>query len=372
MSADISLNVCANSAYLNSMDQKKRFQLFHIPPQRYNNLANERNPYVQTDPATGNPYTKFELDMRRKSEILKYSSNRMSTQTNSPTKAQKFAQAVSGSYQQRTFSQEFIQQNTNNGILQICPPGTIIKTSTTASDVPGTPIMLYDNPAIPLYNFINTTNNTYAIINQELNPYSSGFKYSNKTDILFDISQNTATIFTLYFLNVSTPYYRFSFTTPISLSFTGTYLQGVTRPYSTGDSVNIVINSISLSVLYSYSSVTFISLPIFTFLYNTQLTVNITNNNISSFSGTCYFDTVTFSNIILPSKLGYIYDFQLNIKYNITPDDVYTQNYQNPTITTYFNATKPVTPGPRTNCQISGNYPITSFPPLSITGVPRQ
>jgi hypothetical protein len=371
MSSDTNtLNVCTNTAYLNSIDQKRRFQLFNIPPQRYNNLANERNPYVQTDPATGTTYTKFELDMRRKSEILKYSSNRMATQTNNLTKAQKFAQAVTGSYQQRTFSQEFIQQNTNNGVLTICPPGTIIKTSTTASDVPGTPIMLYDNPEIPLYNFVNDTNTPYAIINQELNPYSSGFNYSNKTNVLQNDRDTPITIFTLYFLNVSSPYYRFSFITPISLNFTGNYLEGITSPYSTGDSVTINLSSISLTILYSFSAVALISTPDDTFLYNTSMTVDISNNNISSFSGTCYFDTVTFSNIILPSNLGYIYDFQLNIKYNITPNEVYVQNYKIPTIISYFNASTPSTPS-LTNCIISGNHSITS-PSLTITGEPRQ
>ena len=369
MSADISLNVCTNTAYLNSLDQKKRFQLFHIPPPRYNNLADERNPYLQIDPATGNKYTKFELDMRRKSEVLKYSSNRMSTQTNNLTRAQKFAQAVNGSYQQRTFSQEFINQNTENGVLTICPPGTIIKTSTTASDVPGTPMMLYDNPAIPLYNFINDTNTPYAIINQELNPYSSGFSESYKTDILYQ-NQTPVKIFTLYFLNVPSPYYMFSFTTPISILFTGTYLQGITTPLAGANSVNISINSVSLTVIYSYSSVTLASIPVKTQTYNTNLKIDISNNEISSFSGRCYFDTVTISNIIIPSKLGYIYDFQLNIIYDITPNTVYAQNYQNPIINTYFNATTPVTPL-LTNCTLSGVRSITT-PPLSITGSPRQ
>jgi hypothetical protein len=116
--------------------------------------------------------------------------------------------------------------------------------------------------------------------------------------------------------------------------------------------------------------VALISTPDDTFLYNTSMTVDISNNNISSFSGTCYFDTVTFSNIILPSNLGYIYDFQLNIKYNITPNEVYVQNYKIPTIISYFNASTPSTPS-LTNCIISGNHSITS-PSLTITGEPRQ
>jgi hypothetical protein len=69
------LDVCSNTAYLNSINQKTRFQIFNIPANRYNNLAN--NPYQTLNPNTGQNYTKYEVDMRRKAEILKYNSNRM-------------------------------------------------------------------------------------------------------------------------------------------------------------------------------------------------------------------------------------------------------------------------------------------------------
>jgi hypothetical protein len=72
-------NVCNDTAYLNSINQKSRFQLLNIPPVRYDNLS--KNPYVIVNPSTGKYYTKDELDMRRKAEILKYSSNLMSTET---------------------------------------------------------------------------------------------------------------------------------------------------------------------------------------------------------------------------------------------------------------------------------------------------
>lgn len=370
MSSDASLNVCTNISYLNSIDQKRRFQIFNIPPVRYNNLAKERNPYLQINPDTSQNFTKFQLDMRRKSEVLKYSSNRMSTQTNNLTRAERFVQAVNGSYQQRTFSQEFIENNTNNGVLTVCPPGTIIKTPTTSSDVPGPPMLLYEDPAIPLYQFINETLNApYGLINQESDPYPLGFNYVNKSNINTD--EDSPPIFTLYFLNVSSNYYTLSFTTPVSISFTSNYLQGITSPFSSGDYIDIAINSISLSAVYSYSQVTFIIPPMYTLLYNTVIRVNVTNNNVSSFSGTCYFNTVTFSNIIIPSQVGYIYDFKLIINYNVIPNDVYTQNYNTPTITTFLNATTPVTPS-TANCSLSNNPSIGAFPPLSVTGSARE
>jgi hypothetical protein len=175
------INVCESVSYLNSVDQKTRFKLFHIPPQRYDSLA--RSPYILINPTTGQPYTKFDIDMRRKSEILKYSSSRMSTQTNSLTRSQRYSQVINGKYQRRSFSQEFLNTNIVNGAVDLCPPGTIIKKPSSASGVPGRSILLYEDPSIPLYNLKNSTSEPYAIINQELDQYKIDFNYSSGKDI---------------------------------------------------------------------------------------------------------------------------------------------------------------------------------------------
>ena len=61
-----------------------------IPLVRFNVIS----PYI--DPLTNQStnITEQQLNMRRKAEILKYSSNRMPTQTNSLTKKQKWSQLV--------------------------------------------------------------------------------------------------------------------------------------------------------------------------------------------------------------------------------------------------------------------------------------
>jgi len=365
MATDASMNICTNTAYLNLVDQRRRFQLYNIPPNRYNNLAN--NPYQYTTGPDGNPvliYTKFDLDMRRKSEILKYSSNRMSTQTNNLTKSQKFAQAVNGSYQQRTYSQQFLNANNVNGVVQLCPPGVIIKTPSSASGVPGN-LLLYDDPAVPLYNLINDTQTPYAIINQVSDPYGSGFKYSNKNDIN-NVYPENSTIFTLYLFNVSTPQYFLSFSTSISLNFYSSYLNGVTTPASGINSFILTVNHINLQIMYSHSVLPLSISPIGLFANNTSL--NVTDINGSLFNGTCFFDSVSFSNIPIPVALGYIYDIQLGIEYNITPSQAYAQNYNSPTITTYWNATLPSSPI-TTQCRIvySPSSPILPTQPVTVT-----
>jgi hypothetical protein len=91
---DLSNNTCNSPAYLNLIDQRRRAQLYNIPPSRYDNLAN--SPYTKINPATGMFFTKFDVDMRRKAEILKYSNVTSTTKTNNLTRAQRWAQLVRG------------------------------------------------------------------------------------------------------------------------------------------------------------------------------------------------------------------------------------------------------------------------------------
>jgi hypothetical protein len=360
---DSSMNVCSSSAYLNALNQRSRFQLFNIPPNRYDNLAN--NPYSKINPATNQPYTKYDLDMRRKAEILKYSSNRMSTQTNSLTKAQIYAQASNSNYSKKAYSLEYINENTINGVLTVCPVAPIIQTPTSACDVPGPVIYLYDDPSIPLYNLVNDTNRAYGIINQAKDPYPIGWQTSKNTDVTNNGSQ-VSTVFSIYFFTVTSPIFLFSGSFPITIGFSGTSF-GI--PSTTQScSFTLSTNNMSANVLYSYSSVAIN--PIFSFQYNTTLTIDISQNT-TSFRGSCYFDTVNFTNISLRGLLGYIYDFQYNLNMNIVQNTNYAQNYNQPIVTAYLNSTSPITPT-KTKCNISGNPVITTFPIFNLTSSPRS
>ena len=367
-------NVCSNTAYLNSVDQKSKFQLFNIPANRYDNLA--LNPYTQINPTTGLPYTKFDLDMRRKAEVLKYNSNRVSTQTNNLTKAQIYAQAVKGSYQQRTYSQEYIAQNTINGVVQICPPGVIIKTPSSASDVPGD-LLLYDDPTIPLYNYVNDdTTTSYGIINPPSNPYSAGFQFTNSTDILSSAT-SSSTIFTTYMFNSPRPNYVFSFDVPISLQFRGSLLNTLTSGKSPA-TFQIQFNRITTNVNYSYSPMTINSTIVNAInhqpIHNNLLFDISVNPLTSSFSGSYYLGQINVSNIVLPVALGYIFDFQLSVSYTILypSNSQYSAYFNSPTITSTFSPTS-IT-NYQTNCVIRPSAvipPPPLFPAsLSVVGVP--
>jgi hypothetical protein len=357
-------NICSDSTYLNLLNQKSRFQLFNIPPNRYNNLAN--NPYASAT------YTKFDLDMRRKAEILKYSSNRMTTQTNSLTKSQIYAQAVNGASQQRRYSQAFIAANTQNGIVNLCPPGTIIKTPSSASDVPGN-LLLYEDDSVPLYNFMDDTADAYGIINQELNPYSQGFKYTNETDIIY--TDTARTIFTLYMFNTTLPNYTFSFTTPIIIEFYGAVVSQI--PTNNTNLFQVIFSSVSTNINYSYSTINSKS-TITSQLNNMPIPTNILdvslNSDVSYYSGSFYLGTITFSNITLPVALGYIYDFKLSVNFAVSYpiNSTYSTYYNSPTFKTVFNVSD--TPLNRINCSITPTYnypaPPIKYSPLIVSGVP--
>ena len=358
-----SMNVCNSQAYLNSVDQKVRFQLFNKPSTRYDNLAN--SPYEKINPQTNKPYTKFDLDMRRKAEILKYSSNRMSTQTNSLTKAQKYAQAVSGYYQQRTFSQEYLATNTINGVVTICPPGVIVKTPTSSSDVPGPAIMLYDDPTIPLYNFTNSTNNAYGILNATANPLP--WDYVSYPDVTYIYTP--VDIFTLFMINVDTPYYLYNFSTPISVYFNGQRDTTAQTPSGSQNTLQIKIDHVELTIYYSYSQVT-LRMPVTSTFNTTPIDISL-NTGVSSYSGSCYMGIVTCSNIMLPASVGYIYDVKLSaICYPVYPNtSTYLNYYKTPIITSNYNITQATTV--QTNCSIRNNpTPPSPLPQLTISGIP--
>ena len=86
-------------------------------------------------------FTQEQLNMRRKAEILKYNSTKSSSQTNAPTRKQIFSKII----------------NTN---FRPCPIDSINKpVLTTASDIPGPPMYLFEDSNVLLYNYTNVTIN---------------------------------------------------------------------------------------------------------------------------------------------------------------------------------------------------------------------
>ena len=139
--------------------QNKQLQQQNLPPPFRFNLY---NPYI------GSNYTKYDFDMRRKSEILKYNSNVSNSQTNNLTKKQLWSLIAKGSYKQLSQEQlnNAIPIGNNVSVLKDCSLNYIKHTPTSSCDVPGPIITLYNDESIPLYNYNETIfNRSYRISN---------------------------------------------------------------------------------------------------------------------------------------------------------------------------------------------------------------
>ena len=107
--------------------------------------------------------------MRRKYEILQYSANAQSTQTNNLTKKQQYSLSIRGYGPYQRYSAAALAQ------FDSCP---IPQVPTTSSNIPGPSILLYKDDNVPLYNYQPVTDlQTHSSF-----AYTSDFKFSENED----------------------------------------------------------------------------------------------------------------------------------------------------------------------------------------------
>jgi hypothetical protein len=285
---------------------KQRFKqvLYNIPPPRYETIS----PYDGT-------YTKEQLDMRRKAEVLKYNKNGSNF---SSTKVGKWTQLVSGNsttqkgsyptinyvisdyqnnfqtisakypntiqliptsqytvdkYGNRIVNEDAYQvvgktgfytiNYVQNDILNTCPLDNLIPTPTSSCDVPGPITYLIDDETVPLYNYATKTN-SYANDTNVSQP--SLWRYNPTNDII--LTNINDTILTLLITDkIDKPFYTFSLQIPFSIYITGTNISAtaiadpIHYPFYFPD-LAIGINSIIFGVKYGDSDINFASDPI--------------------------------------------------------------------------------------------------------------
>jgi len=331
---DISLNVLC--------DQRKKQMLFNMPLSRYTPIS----------PYNGN-FTKLQLDMRRKVEILKYSNNTSSTKTNNLTKAEKYKQLINGTgqtknYQSKTITIfDSISYNTitvtypdklvisganktdpgavqivgskgyffvgvvQNGLLVNCSADQFLPTPTSSCNVPGPIMNLVEDDNVPLYNITNATINNAAYSELQTQPQTNMWRIKSDNNVL--LTKNISSyIGSLLITNlIDNPSYNYTLKVPIGIYDVGGSGQS--------GSANITIESISLNVFYSGSRVQLINLPTIS-LSNNSFKTSITNNSYSELTkpinGYNYFanvDTINISDILLQTSPGFVYDFYLTV-----------------------------------------------------------
>ena len=375
----ISTNACKSQSYINLVLQRKRAQLYNIPPTRYDNLVT--NPYIKINPSTGNFLTNFDVSMRRKAEILKYSNNTSSTKSNNLTKAQIWSQIVNGK-SNRQYSQAYINSNPAP-----CPD-TIVYTPSTASGVPGPPVLLYEDDNVPLYNLINdaTQGGNYGLLDTPLsNIFWSTYPISNAIslqDTTFVVSKNSIFNTLVFQSNVVTTSSIFSMTIPLVIYVEADASTNLVGHYQDPNAIQISVSEVTLAVFYSESQIPLnadISYSLSNIVYNStanamniaadvSVNLQIKNSAYNKFYAYGYAGEVKINNIFIPTQPGYIYDMELGVKFDVgTSSDFSTYFGSIPSVYfAYLNPTYEITEMPPLNCTITNPY--KQILPFSISG----
>ena len=271
----------------NMFNQRRKMQLLNIPPTRYNPVS----PYPQ--------FTQFQLNMRRKTEILKYSASNTNSKTNNFTKSERWAQLISGNYQRRTTPQsEIVKSSQNNNVID-CSANNLIPTPTSASGVPGPVIYLYEDPNVPLYNY--NVVRSYSILDNQneqkwnTNPYNDiAFKSGNEN------------LLTLLGIRSYIDNSIYTFTAKTSI---GIYTSGIVNSGSRPASITFSITNVTCNIYYNH---TLVLSPTVTFSGLNNMTLNIQGSETGAFNAKLYIGEISINNFILNTNANMVYDIKLN------------------------------------------------------------
>jgi hypothetical protein len=310
--------------------QRARRALYNQPPPR---LELEPSPYPQ--------FTRRQLDMRRKCEILQYKANASNTKTNNLTKAQRYSQLVA------------------NGSLMVrkCTADLYKPTPTSSSDIPGPVINLQLNPNVPLYNYV-VDRDAFGLINS----VAPDLWFTTTDNNIENDSRVVTELFAL-FLNptISQNYYTYQFQTPVSLQISGGTNSIYQQPSDYSMSLIMLrpdqtnpMSSTNLPIVYVYvyyNSTLVISndpnvLPVYTSAmsvtfspnFSDQLDIHVTSYELP-FSATQFAGIITVSNMTLLTQPGFIYDIKVAFPLVITPPPPSANTVENLVSSVFTNVT---------------------------------
>ena len=235
---------------------KQRTQQIRMSALLDKNRLEVVDPYLEINPSSGNPWTPFDLNMRRKAEILEYNKNLGDTSGNfRNTKAGKWAYTV--------------RNRTPTITTQLsCPAKIVGPLPVGRSNVPAggdTDFLVYDN-SVPLYNFTNPINNrTYDTNNTIIVPTQQVILESDSAVQIPNQSFRRVATF-MYTSIVSQPFCTINVRIPLCLEIVATNVQysPSTYPITVLPVVNLcyndrVVASISTPTIgYSWSAINLI------------------------------------------------------------------------------------------------------------------
>lgn len=312
--ANPSTSIC--SLMTSILQQRANTAKYNVPPSR----INIPSPYPG--------HTKMQLDMRRKAEILKYNGVGQSSKTNAQTKTQLYSylsnNAVNSNVSQ--YSLKYALKDVN------CSINKNIPTLTTACDVPGPPMYLYNDPNVPLYNYIGSgANRTSGIINS---PAPAAWSVYTTNEILYISTSTTlfANAYTqsceielgsmLISTNMKESVSSFTISSPIAIwtrglnGYSGTYnptTKTYSRPRPTDVSnINISIENVTVKV-YANDALIITSSNCTQQFATVTVNPNATGPNI--FYSVDYAGMLTISDLVLTTQPGYNYTIKLVVNY---------------------------------------------------------
>lgn len=315
--------------------QKRSKQQFSIPPIR---AELKESPYAI--------FNKFQLDMRRKVEILKYSSNSVNSQTNSLTKSEKWRNLVNGIVPAASA--------TTMGPSQTCD----IVSLSSSCGIPGEVFQIYEDINVPLYNYKNKQN-IYSVY-----PDAPSLNWSSRKDNNISLTSQKDEIVTTIITRLPNDSltYKFNISTPLALSASIFVKLQAIHTFS----IELYINNIELRVYYndyilsSYAPVdTIANKHVFTIKDSYDVEVY----NIMRFLG-----NISFENITLYNKYQYIFDIKLHVDYSVLPsnnticgvtESNLTANYV--TTTDNLNSITPKEKGSVTSNPVATEYKLFSL-----------
>lgn len=260
-------------------NQRKRFLALLSPPTRYTPVS----PYPK--------YTKNQLDMRRKVEILQYKKN--STQASQLNKSQRYSQIINAS--------------SRRGV--ICYNNESKLTPSSACDVPGPPCNFLLDKTVPLYNYI-PDQHVYSEFTEPISTIKWDTHFT--TGSIISTNRANTLLFTLTIQNIEKSQYTYDLNIPI-----GMYVSGISTQ-NHDVSGNIQINQATLNVYYYGSS---LNNTYYTKTYYStviphpscmDVSCSFIASNTSPFIGTQYMGNLFFPGIVLPTEYGFVYDFKLS------------------------------------------------------------
>jgi hypothetical protein len=223
-------------------------------------------------------FTKEQLDMRRKAEVLQY--RKASSQTGNISKKGKYAKL-------------FTVAGNNN----ICPLDLYLPTPSSSSNVPGPITTLQYIESVPLYNYASDADN-YANLNPDEN---SQFDLYADNNILVSNGQ-TVKVASLLINNPSKSSSSFTVTIPIGLYVSADISSNTI--YDASFSIPVV----TFGVYYNGSLVPGTSVTTASFSNKIVRVESTTSKTI--FSGATYIGGLS-TTFALPTEKGFVYEFRM-------------------------------------------------------------